>query len=117
MEKYKKLILKILISSALIYFLFSRIDIGAVGEKFSLLNLSYVPLIILFLVLNYVVSSVRWKYLLIFENTQKATVKYLTYLYFTGSFFNNFMPTSIGGDVYKILRLGKRPRGKRVLQR
>jgi len=29
-------------------------------------------------------------------------------LYFIGSFFSNFLPTSIGGDAYKILKLGKK---------
>jgi uncharacterized protein (TIRG00374 family) len=29
-------------------------------------------------------------------------------LYFVGSFFNNFLPTSIGGDAYKIYKLGEK---------
>jgi uncharacterized protein (TIRG00374 family) len=29
-------------------------------------------------------------------------------LYFVGSFFNNFLPTSIGGDAYKIFKLGEK---------
>ncbi|MBI4091297.1 flippase-like domain-containing protein, partial [candidate division WWE3 bacterium] len=32
---------------------------------------------------------------------------YLFRLYFIGSFFNNFLPTSIGGDVFKAYKLGK----------
>jgi hypothetical protein len=76
--------------------------------NFKLLNLWFLPVIFLFLTGNYIVSSIRWKNLLIYHNTEHITVKYLTYLYFIGSFFNNFMPTSIGGDVYKVYKLGKK---------
>ena len=72
------------------------------------MDIRYGALIILFLVLNYVVSSVRWKKLLVHANTEKVTLGYLTSLYFIGAFFNNFMPTSIGGDVYKIVKLGNK---------
>jgi uncharacterized protein (TIRG00374 family) len=33
-------------------------------------------------------------------------------LYFVGSFFNNFLPTSIGGDAYKIYKLGESLKSK-----
>ncbi|MBN1162293.1 flippase-like domain-containing protein [Patescibacteria group bacterium] len=108
MQKYKSLIIKILVSILLFGFLFSKIDVNSVVQNFSLIDFTYVPVIILLLVLNYVLSSVRWKALLIFDNTDDVSVSYLTTLYFVGSFFNNFMPTSIGGDVYKFVKLGKK---------
>lgn len=77
--------------------------------NFQLLDWRFVPLIIVSIAINYFISSIRWKSLLsIYPNTKNVSVWYLNALYFMGSFFNNFMPTSIGGDVYKVYRLGKK---------
>jgi len=46
--------------------------------------------------------------LLIHEKSNEVSRLYLFKLYFVGAFFNNFMPTSIGGDVYKVYKLGKK---------
>lgn len=104
----KKFLLKIVVSSVLMFLLFLKIDTKNLFENIQLLNWSYVPIIIVFLILNYVISSIRWKYLLIHNNAKKVPLSYLISLYFVGSFFNNFMFTSIGGDVYKIYKLGKK---------
>ncbi len=103
-----KFLIKILISSVLIYLLFLKIDVKGLINNIELLNWVYAPVIITLIVLNYIISSIRWKYLLIHKNNEKVSLTYLVSLYFTGSFFNNFMPTSIGGDVYKIYKLGKK---------
>jgi len=108
MKKYRNLIIKVLVSSILLALIYIKVDKQSLINNLSLVDLRYVPFIVLFLALNYFFSSVRWKKLLIFENTSHVSVWYLTGLYFIGSFFNNFMPTSIGGDVYKVYRLGKK---------
>jgi len=112
MKKYRSLLLKILISGVLFYFIFSNIDVEAFLQNLSLLDKRYIPLILGLIIANYYVSSIRWKSLLIHKNSESITVKYLTSLYFIGSFFNNFMPTSMGGDVYKIFALGKKINSK-----
>jgi uncharacterized protein (TIRG00374 family) len=108
MKKNLGVILKILVSLSLIAILVYTIDLQKVLHYFQTFNLAYLPLIILFIILNYIISSVRWKSLLIHQNSQGVSVWYLTSLYFIGSFFNNFMPTSIGGDVFKVYTLGKK---------
>lgn len=107
-KKTLNLILKIVVSGALLTIIFLRVDKQQFAQSVKLLDLKFVPLIIFLLIANYVVSSYRWKSLLIHGNGEKITVKYLIYLYFTGAFFNNFMPTTMGGDVYKIYKLGKK---------
>lgn len=102
----KKTLIKIIVSVFLFGFILSQIDRTQLIQNLKLLDVSFIPLIISLLIGNYIVSSIRWKKLLIFENSEKATVTKLTSLYFIGAFFNNFMPTSIGGDVYKIFKLG-----------
>jgi len=117
MKKYSKLILKIVISTSLLVIIFFQIDKQSFMDNFKLIDYRYVPLILLFLILNYIVSSFRWKALLIHKNSEHVSVKYLTYLYFTGAFFNNFMPTSIGGDVYKVFKLGKKINNRGRIER
>ncbi|MBW6441654.1 flippase-like domain-containing protein [Patescibacteria group bacterium] len=109
MKEKMKTVLKIVISLSLIIYLFStKVDKAELIENFKILNWRFLPLIFLTIVVHYVISSFRWKSLLIHENSDKVSRVYLFKLYFIGAFFNNFMPTSIGGDVYKMYRLGKK---------
>lgn len=103
-----KIILKIFVSFSLLFLIFRGINFQTVLENFEQFNYWYLPLILILFILNYYFSSVRWKNLILHDNADKVSVTFLTKLYFVGSFFNNFMPTSIGGDVYKIYKLGKK---------
>lgn len=107
-NKYKT-ILKIVVSSGLIAYLFlKKVDKAQLISNFKLLDWRFIPLIILTIVIHYVISSFRWKALLIHQDSHQVSRWYLFKLYFMGAFFNNFMPTSIGGDVYKVYKLGKK---------
>ncbi|MFA5775985.1 MAG: lysylphosphatidylglycerol synthase transmembrane domain-containing protein [Patescibacteria group bacterium] len=104
----KKTVLKIAVSIILLAVILFKVDKKQLIQNISMMNPWFIPLIVGLIVLNYFVSSVRWKKLLIHSDTSHVSVKYLTSLYFIGSFFNNFMPTSVGGDVYKVVKLGKK---------
>jgi uncharacterized membrane protein YbhN (UPF0104 family) len=108
MKGYLKVLLKIVVSSLLIYFVFKGEDTTSFISNLKQFSPIYILLVVLTIALNYFISSVRWKALLIHKDGEKITIPYLTSLYFVGSFFNNFMPTSIGGDVYKVYKLGKK---------
>ncbi len=109
MKDKLKTILKIIISIGLITYLFTqKVDTTELVSNFKLINWVYIPIIFLTIVIHYVVSSFRWKSLLIHHKSNEVSRFYLFKLYFIGAFFNNFMPTSIGGDVYKVYRLGKK---------
>jgi len=109
MKDKLKTILKITISIGLITYLFTqKVDTTELVNNFKLINWVYIPVIFLTIVIHYVVSSFRWKSLLIHHKSNEVSRFYLFKLYFIGAFFNNFMPTSIGGDVYKVYRLGKK---------
>src|SRR3989338_3387105 len=104
----KKLALKLLISILLIGVIIWKINFNQIVDTVRLVDFKIVPLVILFIALNYIISSIRWKALLIHSGGEKASVGYLTKLYFIGAFFNNFMPTSIGGDAYNDYKLGSK---------
>lgn len=107
-KKTKNTLIKIVVSTGLFTYLYFTTDKEKFVSSLSSFDYKFIPVIILFLILNYVVSSFRWKTLILNENSKNVSVGYLTSLYFVGSFFNNFMPTSIGGDVYKIFKLGQK---------
>jgi uncharacterized protein (TIRG00374 family) len=58
-----------------------------------------------------VVSTFRWQ-IFLQELDLALPVGTLLRLYFVGTFFNAFLPTGVGGDAYKAIRLG---RGSRSL--
>jgi len=107
-KKNLNIIVKFFVSIILFYQIFKTINLNQVVNSFSLLNLYFIPLVFFLIILNYLLSSIRWKYLLIHKNSEQIKISYLVNLYFIGSFFNNFMPTSMGGDVYKVYALGKK---------
>jgi len=63
--------------------------------------------------LSVYISTLKWKTAL---EHYRINIKFhkLFDLYLVGSFFNNFLPTSIGGDSYKFLFLNKKIRGKKA---
>ena len=100
----KKTLLKVLISAGLFFLLSRSVDLSQFRDEISQADPLLFVLGCLVIVLNYVIGAVRWGVL-----TGKGSPNFLTLLkfYFLGAFFNNFMPSSIGGDAYKMYRLGK----------
>jgi len=56
---------------------------------------------------NYFFGSKRWQVLLRAKGIKRPQKELLS-LYFIGAFFNNFLPSSIGGDVVKAYKLGRK---------
>lgn len=109
MKEKLKTLLKITVSIALVsYLVLTKVDKNELIKNFKLLDWRFIPLIFLLIISHYVVSSFRWKSLLVHDEAKNVSPLYLFYLYFTGAFFNNFMPTSVGGDVYKMYKLSKK---------
>lgn len=101
-----KLSLKILISFGLVAYLVVTFDFSKSWNVILVSNYYYFLLSFVFIILNYIFSAIRWKFLVLSE--KKMNLWFYLKLYFIGSFFNNFLPTSIGGDAYKILKLGEK---------
>lgn len=105
MKKYLNLSLKIIVSFLLISYIILKNDIGLILDSLYKSNIFYFLIATLLIIVNYIFSSLRWKYLVL---DGKISFSYMCKLYFIGAFFNNFLPTSIGGDAYKILKLGEK---------
>ena len=78
--------------------------------------LSHTNLLILFavfagMVLNVLISTLKWQILLSIHGIHVKLSQLYKY-YFTASFFNNFLPSTIGGDSYRIYKTYKNPVSK-----
>ncbi|MFS4494627.1 lysylphosphatidylglycerol synthase transmembrane domain-containing protein [Maribacter sp. 2308TA10-17] len=93
-------LLKIVISAALIYFIFTKLNVAEVLETVKKANPFYLVLALLLFVVSKIVAAFRLN--LYFHElkvflTQKSNLK----LYLLGMFYNLFLPGGIGGDAYK----------------
>ncbi|WP_420319897.1 lysylphosphatidylglycerol synthase transmembrane domain-containing protein [Flagellimonas sp.] len=98
----KKLIttLKILVSAALIYFIFTKIQFEDVVQTLKGSNPVYLILGVLLVVLSKVLAAFRlnlYFHQIDVKITQLSNLK----LYLLGMFYNLFLPGGIGGDAYK----------------
>ncbi|MDH5185539.1 MAG: flippase-like domain-containing protein [candidate division WOR-3 bacterium] len=95
-------ILRIVIALALLTWLLSKVNLK---ESISQMRSAH-PLFLLLSVITFLflilISVWRWKIILNARNQHFAT-GYLTKVYFAGWFFNNILPTSIGGDVIRVI--------------
>lgn len=96
--------LKVGFSLLLIIFLLKRFDIAVICQN---IKNTRVEFLLLALFLNFIgdlLSSLQWKLVLSIYNIRLGLGRLFKY-YLIGAFFNNFLPTSIGGDVYKVHQL------------
>lgn len=106
----KKLLLigaRALVSACLLGFLLSRIDVDSllsIGRRLS--PWFFVMLPALF-VCTTLLGSWRWRFLLACHGLRQSVARG-AYLYLVGYFFNNFLPTSMGGDIMRGFESSKR---------
>lgn len=97
---------KILVSIALLGYLVVTIDITSVIRVISSTNPGYLAIAFLLILSGVVLSALKWKLLLGAIGVHISLLLAVKY-YFIGLYFNNFMPTSIGGDVVRIHETAK----------
>ena len=105
--------IRIGISAGLLIWLLCRFDLKGVWDNFEDLRISVWATAFLMLMLAQVLSSIRWWTL---AHTFSFPGRWPTYLgfYYVGMFFNLFLPTGIGGDLFKVHFLS-REEGRRFL--
>ncbi len=103
MKKALSIIVKILISGALLYIFFKQVDIKSVGNILKHTDLRFFILSFLVYASLLLVSTKRWALFL------PGGLKYskLVSLYFIGSFFNTLLPGVVSGDALKAFYLYK----------
>ena len=94
-------LLKLGISAAILYWLFGKTDLSDVWARARNANLAWVVTALGLYTAMIVISAWRWRLLL---ETQGAPgpMRRLTGSWLVATFFNNFLPSNIGGDVIRI---------------
>lgn len=100
-KKYLKLLLKIVVSVAAIYFVIRQIDVQATWEVVRSANILWLLLATLLFAGSKLIAAFRLQYYF------RALDIYISHrdniaLYLLGMFYNLFLPGGIGGDGYKV---------------
>ncbi len=93
-------LIKIVVTVAIIAFLFMRVDLQVMAQHLARAN---VALLLAALALYFVaiaLSVVKWQILVRAQNIPAAFGDLLVY-YFVGLFFGNLLPSNVGGDVVR----------------
>lgn len=108
---YLKMLLRIVISAALIIWLGFTIDWNQLGTVIKKSSLLYIVFAMIAIQLTVLASIWKWKQLVYAsisqQNKHKISLGKLGRLYYIGLFFNNILPSSVGGDVVRIIQLGR----------
>ena len=106
-KKNLKVLLKLLISIGLLYFVYQKINFTDLKITYKTSNPAYLLVGSLFFIASQLLSSYRLNYIFHkshFPLSQRSNLQ----LYFVGMFYNFFIPGGIGGDAYKVYLLNKK---------
>jgi hypothetical protein len=99
-------ILKIVVSLGLLGYLVHRAGVAEMMAVFRSAHPAGLVLALMVYLATVVLISWRWQVLLVSHRVNISFGR-LVRFYFIGFFFNNFLPTSIGGDIYRVLGAGR----------
>jgi uncharacterized protein (TIRG00374 family) len=95
---------KFVFSLSLLAYLFSLVDINNLWTQLKELNAYVFPLAFCILFVQCLLSSAKWKIILTADD-KKIPFWFLLKSYMIGNFISLFLPTSFGGDLYRIYTL------------
>lgn len=102
--KTLKLIAKIVVSAAILWYISSKIDVAEIGQAISRANMWWLLLALLIYSISQVAASFRLNTLFRFIPIRISQVSNLK-LYWLGLFYNLFLPGGVGGDGFKVYLL------------
>gem|GEM_PF-1476349 len=109
-SKYVRIGISVILLFYLFYYL---VDYKNLIKILGEVKIVYIFLSTLFMILSILAAAYRWKYVI---SIKKRNISFKASLreYFIGSFFNNFLPGSIGGDVSRIVGAAKEIGSKEI---
>jgi glycosyltransferase 2 family protein len=96
-----KVLVRVGVSAALLYVVLRSIDLGAFWERVRAMNPGWLVLALIAYAGQQMIGVWRWDRLLRAQHVEVAKRK-LTESIWVSMFFNNFLPSNIGGDVVRI---------------
>ncbi len=98
--------IRIIFTIVFLLYLLKKIDVEKALVVLKKANSFYLILSLLLFFCFFAALSIRWKILLKAQN-MNFTFSYLFISYIVSHFFNNIFPTTIGGDVIRVIDTGK----------
>jgi uncharacterized protein (TIRG00374 family) len=102
-----QLLLKIIVSTVIIIILIYKIDINCLWRLFKIFNWQYGVLAVASLWVSLWLITIRWQLVLQNFFKQKNQIIYLLKLVNIGFFFNQGLPSTVGGDFYRVWTITK----------
>lgn len=106
-KKEIQLILKVLVSTFFIGLLLVKVDWQESWQYLRRLQVWQLVIYLLVIFLSLFISTQKWQELCFFKGLKGSFLDFFR-LFLTGSFINNFVPSTIGGDVYRAYQIGKK---------
>ena len=100
MNKKIVVFLKIVVSLGLVVFLFDQVDFEKIVNILQNVNITIVIYSLILLIIQVFVATTRWFFVLKCQNIEISYGRVLQILW-SGLFFNQAMPSSVGGDVIR----------------
>lgn len=106
-KRYLKLILRVGISGSLILWIIIQQDFTKIISNVVQFSPFILICAVFILIFGTMISSIRWQTILSIPE-KHVPLKSLMILYLKGYFYNNFLPTQMGGDLYKSIAVGNK---------
>lgn len=100
-------IFKLSMSIALIAFLYRKTPIADIKSLFADIDTTYLPVIGVLLFANTIISARKWQLFLQADGVSMSLTD-LTISYMSGTFCNLFLPSSIGGDSFRVYDIARK---------
>lgn len=101
-----KIFIRIIITALLFFLIFRSVEFGSVMGVFREIQPEFLLPAVLLQLASTLVAAYRWFLIMHVLNFGQSLYYYIG-SYFKGTFFNQALPTSIGGDAVRILDAGK----------
>src|SRR5436190_7844733 len=98
--------IKVAVSVGLLALLFSRVDVGRLWSVARQASPAWLAIALLLYFGMVLASAVRWGLLLRAQHV-RLSYGFLTQSFLVATFFNNFLPSNIGGDVVRVTDTAK----------
>ena len=107
MKKQLGLLAKLAVMAGLLALLYRKVDFADFRAALAGLQWGWLPIIYVLLFVNTVLNSWKWGLLLRADGI-RMSLGSLICSHLIGTFFNLFLPSSIGGDAYRVVDVGRR---------
>lgn len=105
MKRTLNFLAKVAVSTLLLWLCYRRVDVAGLRSQLGTIRWSWVALFFALLASNTLLASLKWRLLLAADGIRQP-LRRLFASHLTGAFFSLFLPSTIGGDAYRIADIG-----------